>query len=115
MRLSALCAGCPLPPGRFLVLISVRGRVDHSAIVQLEGLGQLKIPMTWGIETRDLPACSIVLQPTSLLRAPSSEGELVIYMEDLSTELSTPIGMSSMEANTFSLLIELSVSSKIQT
>jgi hypothetical protein len=25
VRLSALCAGCPLPPGRFLVLISVRG------------------------------------------------------------------------------------------
>jgi hypothetical protein len=24
-RLSALCAGCFLPPGRFLVLVSVRG------------------------------------------------------------------------------------------
>jgi hypothetical protein len=28
MRLSALGAGHPLPPGRFLVLISVRGWVD---------------------------------------------------------------------------------------
>jgi hypothetical protein len=39
-------AGRPLPPGRFLVLISVRGWVDHRAIVRLEGLGQLKNPMT---------------------------------------------------------------------
>jgi hypothetical protein len=28
VRLSGLCAGCPLLPGGFLVLISVRGRVD---------------------------------------------------------------------------------------
>jgi hypothetical protein len=33
-------------PGRFLILISVRGWVDVRAIVQLEGLGQLKNPMT---------------------------------------------------------------------
>jgi hypothetical protein len=42
VRLSTLCAGRRLTPGRFLVLISVRGWVDPRAIVRLEGLGQLK-------------------------------------------------------------------------
>jgi hypothetical protein len=45
VRLSALRAGRYLP-GRFLVLISVRDWVDPGAIVRLEGLGQLKNPMT---------------------------------------------------------------------
>jgi hypothetical protein len=46
VRLSAPHIDRPLPPGRFLVLISVRGWVDPRAIVRLEGLGQLKNPMT---------------------------------------------------------------------
>jgi hypothetical protein len=46
VRLLALRAGHPLPPGRFPVHISVRGRVDPSAIVRLEGLDQLKSPVT---------------------------------------------------------------------
>jgi hypothetical protein len=49
VKLSALCRLSP--PGRFLVLISVRGGVDPRAIVRLEGLGQLKNPMiSTGIE-----------------------------------------------------------------
>jgi hypothetical protein len=36
----------------------------------LEGLGQLKNPVTSESKTRDLPACSIVPQPTTLPRAP---------------------------------------------
>jgi hypothetical protein len=45
-RLSALRAGRPLPPGRFLVLISVRGWVDPRAIMRLEGFGEMKNPIT---------------------------------------------------------------------
>jgi hypothetical protein len=33
-------------PGRSLVLISVRGSVDSRAMMRLEGLGQLKNPVT---------------------------------------------------------------------
>jgi hypothetical protein len=41
----------PLPAGRFLALISIRGCVDPGAIVRLEVLGQLKNPMnSSGIE-----------------------------------------------------------------
>jgi hypothetical protein len=51
VRLSALSASRPLPPGRFLVLSSVIGRVDHRAVMLLEGLCQLKNPMiSSGIE-----------------------------------------------------------------
>jgi hypothetical protein len=42
MRLSALRPGSPVPPGRFLVPISLRSWVDLRAIVRLEGLGELK-------------------------------------------------------------------------
>jgi hypothetical protein len=40
--LPASCPGRPLHPGEVLVLISVRGRVQHWAIMWLEGLGKLK-------------------------------------------------------------------------
>jgi hypothetical protein len=48
VSLLALCAGCSLPPGGFLVLISVRGWVEPRAIVQLEGLagGQFQWTVT---------------------------------------------------------------------
>jgi hypothetical protein len=46
VTLSVSSSSPPLPPGRFLVVISVRGLVDPRPVVQLEGLGQLKNPVT---------------------------------------------------------------------
>jgi hypothetical protein len=59
------------------------------AIVRLEGLGQLKKSTTLGLEPRDLPACSIAPQPTTLPRAPGSNRRenLLIYLLMLSRAL----------------------------
>jgi hypothetical protein len=70
VRLSGLCAGCPLPPRRFLVLISVRGWVNprcHSASGKVRSIEKSNDLI--GLRTHDLPACSIVPQPTTLPRA----------------------------------------------
>jgi hypothetical protein len=45
-KLSALRASRPLPPGSFLVLVSLRSWVDTRTIVRLELLGQFKNPIT---------------------------------------------------------------------
>jgi hypothetical protein len=50
-RLSALCAGRFLLPGRFLVLIFLRGLVEPRTIVRLEGVRKLKSPPHLGLET----------------------------------------------------------------
>jgi hypothetical protein len=66
VKLSALRAGRSLPLGRFLVLTSVRSCVDLRTITWLERISQLKCSVTNMNRTRDLPACGIVPQPTTL-------------------------------------------------
>jgi hypothetical protein len=97
VRLSALCAGCPLPPGRFLVLISVRGWVDPRAIVWLEGLGQLKnltslkLPVTyWYLSTRLHGAMS---RKTVILRLTAVRTQNLIKLLDYVLGLKPDLGL----------------------
>jgi hypothetical protein len=71
VRLSALSTGRPLPPRKIPGTHFCWRLSRPQAIVRLEGLGQLKKSNEFiGIRTRDLPACSIVSQPTTLPHAP---------------------------------------------
>jgi hypothetical protein len=70
VRFSTLRSGRPLPPGRFLVLISVRGWVDpqvHNAAGRIRSIEKSNDLIR--NRTRDLPACSRVPRPTALQRA----------------------------------------------
>jgi hypothetical protein len=70
MSLSALRAGRSLPPGRFLVPISVgmSRHQDHSAARRIRSTEKSNDLV--GNRTRDLSACNIVPQPTTLPGAP---------------------------------------------
>jgi hypothetical protein len=69
VRLSALRAGRPLSPQEDSWYSILLEAVDPRAIVRLEELGKLKKSTSSGTLTGDLPACSIVPQSTTLLRA----------------------------------------------
>jgi hypothetical protein len=58
VRLSALRAGLPSPARRFLLLISVWGWVDPSAIVRLERLRQMNVNNNWAWSTTHWFACT---------------------------------------------------------
>jgi hypothetical protein len=80
--LSAYLPAALYPSGRLLVFISVRCRVDPRAIVRLEGWHQLKQIHLIGTRSRDLLACSIVPQSTTLPRAPLEQfGSTAILYE----------------------------------
>jgi hypothetical protein len=67
VRVSALLAGRSIPPGRFLVLISV----NLSDIELLEEICKLKNPSELSEkETHDLPFCSTVPQSITIPYAP---------------------------------------------
>jgi hypothetical protein len=70
-RLSASRAGLSLPPGRFLVLISVKrlsGPQGHSAAGRIRSVK--KCNHFIGNRIRDLPACRVVLQNQLRYRVP---------------------------------------------
>ena len=67
--MSALCTGCLYPQETFLVLISLSRPQGHSAAGRVVSMKNSND--TIGNRTRDLPACSVVPQPTVLPHAPS--------------------------------------------
>jgi hypothetical protein len=50
--------------------------------MRLEGLGKLKKSTSSGTQTGDLPACSIVPQPTMLPRAHHSHKEQIVILRE---------------------------------
>jgi hypothetical protein len=68
LKLSALRSSLPLPPWRFLVLISIRGWVDPRNIAAERIRSIEKYNDLIGYRTGDLLACSIVIQTTTLQR-----------------------------------------------
>jgi hypothetical protein len=73
VKLSALRAGrsLPPPPEDSWYSFLLEAELTPRAVVRLEGLDKLeKFSDLIGIRTHDLPACSIIPQPTALPRTP---------------------------------------------
>jgi hypothetical protein len=65
---SALSAGRPLPPGRFLISVTRLSQLQgHSAAGRIRSIEKSNDLI--GNRARDLPTCSIMPQPTMLQRA----------------------------------------------
>jgi hypothetical protein len=103
-RLSTLHTGRFLAPGRFLVVISVRGWVDPRAMVRLEELRTLKKSTSSGTWTSDLPDCSIVPQPTTPPRATIKWQYIREYQLD--TKISPETVLSRHKFLQFSLIFQ---------
>jgi hypothetical protein len=90
VRLSALCVGRPLPPGRFLVhfLLQAQSTQDHSAAGRNRWIDKSNYLI--GNETRDLPASSIVPQPTTLPRVPSDAYRILVGKSEGKRQQSWP-------------------------
>jgi hypothetical protein len=85
VKLSALRARSPLPPRKFLVLISIRGWVNFSATVRLEGLGQLKNPVT-SLEIEPAPFQVVAWFFNQLRKVNREGGEIVLPQTDSNTK-----------------------------
>jgi hypothetical protein len=82
--MSALFTGCHIIPGRFLVPFSVSGWVDPRAMVWLEGLGQLKNPMT-----------SLGIEPVTFRLVVKCLNQLCYYVHSKLKEFHTELGIPS--------------------
>jgi hypothetical protein len=88
VRLSTSRSSLPLPPRRFLVLISVRVCIDprgHSAAGRIRSIKTFSDPIK--NRTCILPGCSIVPQPTTLPRVPWTTKNLTLTYSVSNTAL----------------------------